>query len=54
MPGSILSHMFLFAVYTNYFYIGMQTMYIQLQTDLDNLAKWCDVWQVLATEFQCY
>ena len=48
LPRSISSQVFLFADDTK---INMQSIstladHVQPQTDLDNLAKWCDTWQL--------
>ena len=45
MPESISSHVFLFADDTKLIQtISTLADHVQLQTDLDNLAKWCDAW----------
>ena len=47
MPESISSHVFLFANDTKLIRtISTLANHVQLQTDLDNLAKWCDTWQL--------
>jgi len=44
IPESILSHIFYLQMIQSYFYTGRP--YTQLQTDLDNLVKWCKMWQL--------
>ena len=47
MPKSISSHVFLFADNTKLIRtISTLADHVQLQADLDNLAKWCDAWQL--------
>ena len=54
MPKSILSHVFLFADDTKLIQtISTLADHVQLQTDLDNLAKWCDVWQLKFNVTKC-
>ena len=47
MLKSISSHVFLFADDTKLIRtISTLADHVQLQNDLDNLAKWCDAWQL--------
>ena len=47
LPRSVTSHVFLFADDTKLIQsISTLADHAQLQTDLDNLAKWCDAWQL--------
>ena len=47
LPRSISSQVFLFADDTKLIRsISTSADHVQLQTDLDNLAKWCDAWQL--------
>ena len=47
LPRSILSQVFLFADDTKIMgSISTVADHVQLQTDSDNLAKWCDTWQL--------
>ena len=47
MLKSISSHVFLFTDDTKFIRtISTLADHVQLQTDLDNLAKWCDAWQL--------
>ena len=48
MLESISSHVFLFADDTKLKQtISTLEDHVQLQTDLNNLAKWCDAWQLI-------
>ena len=54
MPKSISSHVFLFADDTKLIRtISTLADHVQLQIDLDNLAKWCDVWQLKFNVTKC-
>ena len=54
LPRSITSHVFLFADDTKLIQsISTLADHAQLQTDLDNLAKWCDAWQLNFNANKC-
>ena len=54
MPKTISSHVFLFADDTKLMRtISTLADHVQLQTDLDNLAKWCDAWQLKFNVTKC-
>ena len=47
LPRSISSQVFLFADDTKIMQsISTLVDHVQLESDLDNLAKWCDTWQL--------
>ena len=53
-PRSISSQMFLFADDTKLMR-SLSTLadHVQLQTDIDNLAKWCNTWQLNFNATEC-
>ena len=54
LPKSISSQVFLFADDTKIMQsISTLADHVQLQTDLDNLAKWCDTWQLNFNATKC-
>ena len=54
LPRSISSQVFLFADDTKIMQsISTLADYVQLQTDLDNLAKWCNMWQLNFNATKC-
>ena len=54
LPRSISSQVFLFADDTKLIRsISTLADHVQLQTDLDNLAKWCDTWQLNFNATKC-
>ena len=54
LPRLITSHVFLFADNTKLIQsISTLADHAQLQTDLDNLAKWCDAWQLNFNANKC-
>ena len=54
LPRSISSQVFLFADDTKLIQsISTSADHVQLQTDLDNLAKWCDAWQLNFNATKC-
>ena len=54
LPRSISSQVFLFADDTKLIRsIFTLADHVQLQTDLDNLAKWCDAWQLNFNATKC-
>ena len=54
LPRSISSQVFLSADDTKLIqFISTLADHVQLQTDLDNLAKWCDTWQLNFTATKC-
>ena len=54
LPRSISSQVFLFADDTKLIRsISTSADHVQLQTDLDNLAKWCDAWQLNFNATKC-
>ena len=54
LPRSISSQVFLFADDTKIMRsISMLPDHVQLQTDIDNLAKWCDTWQLNFNATKC-
>ena len=54
LPRWITSHVFLFADDTKLIQsISTLADHAQLQTDLDNLAKWCDAWQLNFNANKC-
>ena len=53
-PRSISSQVFLFADNTKFMQsISTLADHVQLQTDLDNLAKWCDTWKLNFNATKC-